>query len=187
MKRSCLVALVACSIDTTHAEPAVTVETHYYAIVGTSERELRQQMHRFGPKDSGGAYDAYTRWYVRWRYDYKQDGNQCDIARVATSVEVTFTLPDWKNFREAPNELQHKWRSYMRALKEHEDGHKAIGVAAAAEIEEAIAAMPSAASCADLSRNANAIGERIINKRRLQEREYDVHTQHGATQGAVFP
>lgn len=178
---------MSCSIGSANAEPAVTVETGYYSIIGTSARELRQQMHRFGPKDSGGAYDAYTRWHVRWRYDYRQDGRQCAIARVTSSADVTFTLPNWKNSSEGPGELQQKWRDYLSALQQHEEGHKTFALRAAAEIEDAIAAMPAATSCADLAQKANAIGERIVNHYRQEERAYDAHTRHGATQGAVFP
>ncbi|MGH8771620.1 MAG: DUF922 domain-containing Zn-dependent protease [Burkholderiales bacterium] len=186
MKRACLIAL-SCSIGAANAEPAVTVETDYYSIIGTSAHELRRQMHLFGPKDSGGAYDAYTRWNVRWSYHYRQGNGQCAIARVATSADVAFTLPNWKNSSEGPRELQQKWRDYLSALQQHEEGHKTFALRAAAEIEDAIAAMSAATSCADLAQKANAIGERIVNHYRQEERAYDARTRHGATQGATFP
>ena len=75
----------------------------------------------------------------------------------------------------------------MQALRRHEEGHKNIGVKAAAEIERSIAELEPAGNCDDLAETANALGRRIISEYAATEKEYDAQTNFGEAQGAVFP
>lgn len=180
-----LLALPALSA---RAEPTVKVDTHYYDIRGASAAELRQQMSRLGPPDRDGRrYDAYTKWYVAWRFTYHEDGKSCRIERVTTSADVTYTLPRWKVPRAAAPELTAHWDRYLAALQTHEDGHRDFGVRGAHEVEQQIRALPAHGSCRELEAAANAAGHRVLDKYRAQELAYDRDTRHGATQGAVFP
>ena len=101
------------------AEPAVTMNTTYYSITGTTSAELKAQMRSRGPQ----GYWAYTRWYVRWSGD-------CRI-----SLEISYGFPKWENQAQAPAELQAAWNQMMTALRTHEQGHAENGRSAAREIE----------------------------------------------------
>ena len=75
----------------------------------------------------------------------------------------------------------------MRSLRQHENGHKDIGIKAAIEIERSIAELEPAVDCDELAETANELGQSIISKYAEKEREYDARTNFGETQGAIFP
>ncbi|VFQ45897.1 DUF922 domain-containing protein [Desulfoluna butyratoxydans] len=189
-RRLCLLLLFGflCLPATVRAEPAVTVRTEYYDIYGWTAQELRQEMGRLGTVwRDGKTYDALTTWMARWWFTWESGPGSCRVTGVETSVEVLHRYPRWANQDEAAPELQHHWARYMKNLKIHEDGHKRIGIAATAAIEEAIRQMPPHPSCRNLETAANALADEILDTYRAREADYDKKTGHGKTQGAVFP
>jgi hypothetical protein len=56
----------------------------------------------------------------------------CRIGSVTTDVKVTTTLPEWSDERAAPERLRKRWRDYIAALTEHENGHRVHGTQVAA-------------------------------------------------------
>lgn len=167
----------------------VSVRYNYYPIQGMSDTELRSQMTRQGPLDTleGRRYDANTTWAVRWSYRYKPLGNQCAIAAVETKVDITFTLPQWQPASGPSRSLVAEWNQYLAALQTHEDGHKNNGIAAGQDVMKMLSRFPSAASCKTLGVAANKAAQQIIQRYNQKDIEYDRLTQHGFTQGAVFP
>jgi predicted secreted Zn-dependent protease len=127
------------------------------------------------------------RWNVKWRYRYRVTDHECSIRSVATTLNVEFRLPRWIDRADGPLALKKKWDDYMQALRHHEDGHKNIGVEAAADIERSIADLNPAETCDGLAETANQLGRRIISEYAAKEREYDARTNFGEAQGAVFP
>ncbi|MDD5168047.1 MAG: DUF922 domain-containing Zn-dependent protease [Syntrophales bacterium] len=181
-------AVIIGPISAVHAAPHVSITKKYYSIHGLTAQELRQQLNRNGVKaDNGKTHDAFTRWDVKLRYNFRSKGNLCAIRSVKAFADVTYTLPKWSDEARAPQELRNRWRRYLLALKKHEDGHRDIGVSAAAEIEQAVGALGPEASCRDVEIKANTLGKSIMEKFRQSERIYDIRTVHGLTQGAVFP
>ena len=170
------------------AEPGVMINYDYYDIEGRTAAELREQMDRNGVLwTNGNTYDAYTGWNVKWNYRYRVTDHECSIESVATILNVEFRLPRWIDHADGPLALKEKWDEYMQALRHHEEGHKNIGVKAAAEIERSIAELEPAGNCDDLAEIANQLGRRIISEYAAKEKEYDAQTNFGETQGAVFP
>jgi predicted secreted Zn-dependent protease len=167
----------------------VSVHYNYYTIRGISDTELRSQMTQQGPLDSleGRRYDANTAWTVQWSYRYKSIGHQCAIASVKTRVNVTFTLPKWQPVPAASRSLITEWNQYLAALQTHEDGHKNHGVAAGQEVMKMLSHFPPGASCQNVGAAANKAAQQIVRRYNQKDIEYDRLTQHGFTQGAVFP
>jgi len=73
----------------------------------------------------------------------------------------------------------------MAALRLHEDGHRDHGLQAAQTILEVLQSFH--ASCETFEADANQAALNIIQHYAQQDRDYDARTQHGRTQGAVFP
>jgi len=170
------------------AEPAVNISYDNYDIEGRTADELRQQMNIHGVVwTNGSIYDAYTGWNVKWNYWYRLAKAGCSISSVDTTLNVEFRLPRWTNYSEGPPALKRKWEAYTRSLRQHEDGHKKIGLTAAAEIQRSITELQPAATCDELAATADELGRRILSKYAEKEKEYDAQTNFGATQGAVFP
>ena len=115
-----LLATLAAAPQRAGAEPAVTVNSTYYAITGTTSAELKAQMKSLGPQ----GYWAYTTWNVNWT------GN-CRV-----SLKISYTYPRWTNQGSAPPALRAAWNQMMTNLRTHEEGHGQHGKNAAKEIEQ---------------------------------------------------
>jgi predicted secreted Zn-dependent protease len=170
------------------AEPRVIINYDYYDIEGRTAAELREQMDRNGVLwTNGNTYDAYTGWNVKWNYRYRVTDHDCSIGSVTTTLNVEYRLPRWTDYAGGPAALKKRWDDYIKALRQHEDGHKGIGVKAAVEIERSIAELEPAGTCDALAETANALSRRIISEYAAAERVYDAQTNFGEAQGAVFP
>lgn len=168
--------------------PKVKTTYEYYEVGGKSASDIRKKLNSGGVRwTDGKVYDAVTRWYVRWNYRYEKVGGRCRIASVITHLDVVIKMPRWTGRETADEALIDRWDGYIRALHEHELGHRGFGVRAAAEIEETIARLDPQLDCASLGAAANAAGHRILAKYRREEIAYDRNTRHGFTQEAVFP
>ncbi len=146
-------------------------------------------MSRRGPIDriSGARFDANTDWSIKWNYHYSQHGNQCAVDAVYGKVDILFTLPKWNQPAQADALLISEWNDYLAALKNHENGHKAHGVAAIQGVLQTLATLPAYPSCKELEVTANAAAQKVVKSYNQQDVQYDRLTRHGLTQGAIFP
>ena len=87
----------------------------------------------------------------------------------------------------APAALARTFDEYAEKLLAHEDGHAQNGIETGKRIEAAILGMQPHPTCDELSRAANAEGDRLIKEANQADRDYDARTEHGRTQGARFP
>jgi predicted secreted Zn-dependent protease len=96
-------------------------------------------------------------------------------------------MPSWEPPAEADAELVADWGRYVEALRRHERRHEENGVGRAVEIRDTLLALGPRSTCADLEVAADAAGEEILEAGRAWDRRYDDDTDHGATEGVVFP
>ena len=178
-----LVCSALLAATTAHATVRTQEVVKYYDVSGGTAAELRAQMSAKGPDH----YDAYTRWYVRWRYKYRQQGGLCALSEISVDLEITTTLPRWRNQRAASPALREQWQRYLTALTTHELGHARNGADAAQAVDAALTRLPPAASCERLAAGANATGQGVLLQHNRFDADYDQTTKHGRTQGAVFP
>lgn len=157
-----------------------------YRVSGSTPAELRTSMLASGPEESGGRFYAYTSWHVRWRYDYAPAGGVCRMDQVDVRFRSRIQLPRWDPPGDADEELVATWRAFVAALREHEYGHRDIGARAARDILERLRSM-TVRRCENMSERANAEAHGILDLYRLREDRYDRTTNHGETQGAVWP
>ena len=129
---------------------------------------------------------AYTRWNVNWRFWWLESSDACKITRVATTLDVAYTLPKLEHSAAMPAALLERWENYYSALLDHEQGHKELGMKAANEIEQTISTMEPRTSCSQLERDANKLGKAVIDKYSRLEKEYDRTTNHGLKTGVIL-
>jgi predicted secreted Zn-dependent protease len=181
-------ALLLLSASVLFCEPAISIKINYYHLYSTTQSGLRSEMNEKGIRWTDGmTYDAFTSWYVKWRYEYYTNDGYCSLTNIDVSVDVEYTLPKWSVKFLGGKELRIKWIRYSDALKKHEDGHRDFGIGAGRKIETALLSIGSRPRCDTLGADANAVAYRILNDYRKKEVEYDRRTGHGRTQGAVFP
>lgn len=187
MTRWLSIAALALGLSPAAAEPLVKRNVVHYDVSGASAQEIRAEMDRLGPIDetTKRRFDATTRWNVKWTYRYRNVGQDCAIARVSVTVDVTTTMPRLKP--DLPVGLARTFSEYTDKLREHEEGHAQNGIEIGKRIEAAIRDMQPHPTCDALSRAANALGDRLIKEANQMDVEYDARTQHGRTQGARFP
>lgn len=197
--RVCLWVLgVACaSCVTVRAPTAVTLpsiewpadtQVRWYDINGQTALDMRRQLNQRGPADSDGRHhDAYTEWYVTWRFPFATSEAGCSTGPVSTDIRINVSLPRWLEPVEADQALVAQWRQYLSSLLEHERGHRETGLRAANEISELLPALDPQPTCAEAEAVANELAHSVLNKYRRVDLQYDDETRHGATQGAVFP
>ena len=158
----------------------------HYRVSGSTPAELRTSMLASGPEESGGRFYAYTSWHVRWRYDYAPAGGVCRMDEVDVRFRSRIQLPRWDPPTDADDPTVAAWREFVAALREHEYGHRDIGARAARDILQRLRSM-SVRRCENMSERANAEAHGILDLYRLEEDRYDRTTNHGETQGAVWP
>jgi predicted secreted Zn-dependent protease len=168
--------------------PLVTERYEFYDINGSTEKDLKQEMRRKGVTgDDGKKYEAITRWLVRWNYDHTRGTESCSADSFQLIIEIVFRYPRWTRMEDAPHALMDKWEGYMKHLTAHENGHRDMVLQAAAGLSRAVSDMPPAQTCAQLDREVRILSRTRMNKLNDDERQYDEATNHGATQGAIFP
>lgn len=192
MKKTCIfllcITMFAGMTAVLYGEPAVSETEEFYAVTGNTANDLRKSLNTLSPVTyNGKKYDAYTSWYVKWQFYWDSPDPDYSISRVTTTVDAKYTLPEWTGSEDADEDLKEKWNKYFKALLQHEKGHTEFGIRAAREIEAALRKIPPRPSSAQLEKEANSLGYRILNKYLQLEKQYDIDTRHGARDGALFP
>ena len=170
------------------SKPALQEKTEFYDIQGTTTKQLLQAIVENGFEEKDGSIcAAHTDWRVNWDLKYFPQGDQaCALTDFKVSVTAEYLLPQFSNIENAPADLKQKWQTFIHALTFHEQGHKDLAVQAAGDIEAAFKNLPPESNCNELRQSANAEAEKIIRGYRKKEKQYDIDTDHGKTQGAVL-
>jgi predicted secreted Zn-dependent protease len=152
----------------------------YYEVHGSTADELRAGMAQAGPHGSGGAeFAANTSWQFHWSWNQSTSGGVCHPTNVQITYSITIEFPHWAPPADAVPGLVDRWTAFTQSLATHEDGHAVRVIQNAGTVADAI----SAASCA----NASAAAQSALNSIQQINDQYDIDTNHGATQGAVWP
>ena len=148
-----------------------------YTIQGNTTEALRQSLNSLGP----GRFDAFTEWYVNWKLI-----GDCTNPTPQVGLTITYTFPQWKNRRGASKALIQKWNTYEQALLCHEHEHARIGIQAAVQTVAQLSSIEPE-NCQQSQQLGQRTFQRILQEHQSKDVALDARTQHGATEGAVFP
>ena len=171
----------------TFALPLISEYEQPYEIHGSTAEQLRDQMNQVRPLMHGEKFDADTEWNLKWSFDYQPDDNSCVIRDSQVTLDIIYHLPRWEDEERSDPKLQERWAVYMKHLLIHESGHAKNGKKAAMEVEAMLKDLAPMESCSLLEEMANDRARQIIDSHHSWDLQYDKETQHGVTQGAVFP
>ena len=132
-------------------------------------------------------FTGQTDWHIEWRPCYQPAAAGCRISGVVSTVNVTYTLPQWADRNAAPQRLRDRWDAYIAGLTNHEKGHGEIALRVAAMIEKELVGLVDFANCGIVNDSATRIVEEVMNRGEALQRDYDRATAHGSRQGALFP
>lgn len=158
-------------------------KTNYYSVIGANLGEIRRSMEQSRPWKELENRSGLTEWRIDWRFEVTPVEGGCRCSSFTTTTAITNTLPRWTPPAEAPAELKAAWTRYITALREHENGHSRLALAAAADLHKRMKAIGLAADCDRLRKRIHDLAEGVIEEHRQRERDYDRRTRHGATQG----
>lgn len=166
----------------------VALPTQYYSVNGYTVAQIRQQLNTCSSALFGGVrYDAATHWYTNaaWSWIVLPNG-LCDMGAVAVSTHTSQLMPRWNETAAAGADVSNRWKTYMTNLALHEKGHVDSAVQRSQKIHKDILDAPPT-NCATINQSAQNTLATGIEAMRQAEINYDIQTQHGATQGAIFP
>ena len=146
----------------------------YYKINGSTETDLAKEIQSKGPE----GYAGYTNWYIRWGWP-GFDREECDLTKAWITAKVSLTMPSWVPPADAPEDLIQNWNRFSQALNVHEQGHVNNVVKALPLLQKAI----QNSDCI----TADSAANQVLDKLRGWDVQFDDKTDHGRTQGAVFP
>lgn len=169
------------------AEPIVKIEYKYYSIYPKTKWDLNNELNRRSPIIfQGKRYRGYTQWLVRWQYQWWSTAQQCQITKVITNLDVTYTLPRIPLDYNADPEARRVFNRYLAALFKHEENHENSGLYGARAIEKALLNLGPFPNCQSLQTKAESTAQRIIQRYRQRDLEYDRQTDHGRKEGIMI-
>ncbi|WP_342658127.1 DUF922 domain-containing Zn-dependent protease [Sphingomonas sp. NY01] len=136
---------------------------------------------RVRDENDGTLVEAYTHGHVHgtWTAPAGKDrGAPCRPETIAIRYSATMRLP-YLDEPDPPPALAQAWQLYAANLEAHEMEHLERIRRALPRLAAAIAAAPCA--------QADAAGAAVLEQIRAEGRAYDLETEHGRSEGAVFP
>ncbi|MEW6690670.1 MAG: DUF922 domain-containing protein, partial [Pseudomonadota bacterium] len=154
------------------------VETRYYDVQGGDYQSLLAALNA-----RGGAHGE-AQWTLRYQYEPRRSGANCSVGSLSLTLGLVMNLPRWSPPPGAQPRLVAQWFRYVKALREHEEGHLEIGREMAHEFKRSLAVTRT--RCERLEAAVKSQYEALLARFRARDRAYDSETAHGRTQGAVF-
>ena len=160
-----------------------------YPVSGATRRDVLLDMERKGPAsdDLGPRLGIHlSQWQYGYEYELDPARERCRLTEARVLLRSVIVTPRWVNVAAAPDEASRGWRTFLEALRLHEEGHRNRAKAQGVFLWQGLLGL-EAATCEDLGRRVRATAERVIEEGRAEQRAYDRETGHGLSQGARWP
>ncbi len=157
-----------------------------YDVEGATPAEILQSLVERGPSADGETFFGLTEASVDLQYDTVPAEVGCTIGHVAVVLHLTVTMPDWTVAAGTDPALGRDWSRFRRALAAHEGGHRAIAEDGANALLDAVHDLHRT-TCNGVHEEANQRLERIQADIEAAHQRYDTETDHGLTEGAIWP
>lgn len=162
------------------ANPEANVEIEestiqHYPVYGRTPLELHVSMMQNGPFNEIVQRRVYAEihWRFNWKFDIADDDGKCRINKFVVKLVTIITMPQWMNAEGADAETRALWPSVVRKIRQHEDGHKAIGVEGANVLARRLRALPAYANCHALNHAISSEGARVYGEYALANNAFD--------------
>ena len=119
-----------------------------------------------------GRYRGLHTWNLRYRYNYRQVRNACEMTNVTIELESRIMVPRWTGRETADSTVVALWDTYITNLRGHEYTHREYSYRAARDISRSLYDLV-AGSCAGMRTLANSTAQRIIDQYGRLDEEFD--------------
>lgn len=160
----------------------------YYQVHGNTPNQVEAQVMQCSPVIEGGQdFTASTIYSINWLYTYTSDPTTelCSLSNIAVGVRVEYVFPEWSSTG-ASGTFTKEWSTFIANLTTHEHGHAQLDISYAGQILSALQALPPS-TCNMVQTTATTTAQNIIRNLDSANAAYDTATNHGLTQGALFP
>jgi predicted secreted Zn-dependent protease len=165
-----------------HGKDSFRIE--YFAIRGTTAQQLRADLSRLGPVgETGIRGDGYTEYRIAWKFTMTLNDGVCRASDANVDLDVIMRLPRWNPPAGVPKRLVDTWERFSQVLREHEDEHHRLAIAAAREVQRELRARKRAPTCEALKIRLNATANKVLARYREKQLAYDLDTDYGRAQG----
>lgn len=167
--------------------PKVNITFKYYEFVSVNTNDIRDEMTKKTPiRYNGQKFVGSAEDQIKYFFYAKQEDGYWYFDRVTTTVDVTFTMPKWTDYRKANRDQQGRWDEYYNSLLAHENGHKDIAIEAAKTIENELLKLKNFPKKDLLESKAKLIAKAILERYRERQRQFDQETGHGVKTGVIL-
>lgn len=190
-----LILLVCACAPSGHVTPLgrlppdvhVTLQETEYPVTGGDEAAIGRSIDARGPRSSTGRPLAtFFRWGMESSYTWQATEGGCAMREVEIRVTASVTMPRWEPPPGAPTPLVASWNRYVTALHVHEEGHRDHVLRAATELRRELMRLERD-NCSFMLGDAEELHDRILREWKRVDMEYEIETENGRTQGAVWP
>lgn len=161
-----------------------------YTVSGKTISELSKSLEASAlpdPHEAGTRYYANTKWYLSAHWSWKETPGGCGIGRSDVSIATTMTLPALATTNGVSADILNRWNSFIRNTQTHEEGHVRLAQQGARDYQRELGNFPPASDCTAIQFQLSKLFDREFAAIDQANVDYDTQTQHGLTQGAVFP
>lgn len=146
-----------------------------YQVHGLTAKDIWRDIGRKGPHQLERGLYAQAEAEIRfgWNVAFASGKNTCRVKSAVVKIDVNILLPEWADKARGSKKLQADWEDYIAMVREHEDYHKDVALAAAHQIDEAIMAAPAHESCRALERYIKAKTDEILSEERATQAHFD--------------
>jgi predicted secreted Zn-dependent protease len=161
-----------------------------YPVIGQTLTELSKSLDAQAipePREPGSRYYALTEWFLSARWVTHPTARGCEVESGSITLAMTMTLPALTATTGMPHEVLNRWNVFVNNTITHESGHVKINLQGARDYQRGLGNSAPALDCNALGLRLDDEFDRALDALTRAGRDYDARTQHGVTQGAVFP
>lgn len=178
--------MASSAVESRTGTVAANAETVYYEVEGLSRSEISAALRAHGPSVRGQQFFGLTEWEMSAGYLPAKIEGGCAVDDLTVRVSTTTHLPQWPSDAVASEALREAWDRFVMALTHHEHGHRVLAEQAAEVVRQRLLTV-SAPTCAALDGMARGAMADVMREYEARQHAYDADTEHGRTQGAVWP
>jgi len=160
-----------------------------YPVTGTTTNAVSKSLEANAiadPHEPNNHFYARTDWYLSAHWLWKETPRGCEVDRADVSIALTMTLPAL-SIPNVPSDLQNRWNTFIKNGVTHESGHVKLAQDGARVFQRDLGNFPPAPNCDVIQTRLRELFDKSFLAIDQANVKYDADTQHGVTQGAVFP
>lgn len=150
-------------------------EVEWFVVRGVTRQEIRDTMQQTAPYSEVHKARVWGQcaWRISWSFQHERDATSCRVHRMRLEVSAVMRLPRWQDEALAEPDLRARWSDFNRRLRQHEDGHKKNGIAAAEDLARRLRGLREFATCEALNAEIVATRNRVLSEYRQVDQAFD--------------